>query len=217
MAWGWLPCGLVYSVLVSALAAGSAPSGAALMLAFGLGSTDSIAAGLYYLPHTTFAAAALFLLADSISRARGEFADRFEPGPEMPGARVLGGLFFVVAVAVAGLPPLSGFLGKFMLLKAALDSPLLIWVWSIVLITGLLGVIALARSGSLLFYRTHTAHDPASLVRPTTCTLAPVAGLLLLVIGMTIWAGPVSDYAADTAAQLRAPQQYIEAVLGTKQ
>jgi formate hydrogenlyase subunit 3/multisubunit Na+/H+ antiporter MnhD subunit len=188
-----------------------------LLLAFGLGSTEALAAGLYYLPHTTFASAALFLLADAISRARGELADRFESGPAMPGARVMGGLFFVVAVALAGLPPLSGFLGKFMLLKAALDSPLLIWVWSIVLITGLLGVIALARSGSLLFYRTHSAHDPASLLRPTTGTLAPVAGLLLLVVGMTIWAGPVSDYAADTAAQLRAPQQYIEAVLGTKQ
>ncbi|MCU0809810.1 MAG: monovalent cation/H+ antiporter subunit D [Thiobacillaceae bacterium] len=188
-----------------------------LLLAFGLGSADALAAGLYYLPHTTFASAALFLLADSISRARGELADRFESGPAMPGARVMGGLFFAIAVALAGLPPLSGFLGKFMLLKAALDSALLAWVWSIVLITGLLGVIALARSGSLLFYRTHSAHDPASLLRPTTGTLAPVAGLLLLVVGMTIWAGPVSDYAADTAAQLRAPQQYIEAVLGTKQ
>jgi sulfite exporter TauE/SafE len=42
MAWGWLPCGLVYSVLVSALAAGSATSGAALMLAFGLGTLPSL-------------------------------------------------------------------------------------------------------------------------------------------------------------------------------
>ncbi|MBW8369507.1 MAG: monovalent cation/H+ antiporter subunit D [Thiobacillus sp.] len=186
-----------------------------LLLAFGLGSTDSIAAGLYYLPHTTFATAALFLLADSISRARGGIADRFESGPAMPGARVLGGLFFVVAVALAGLPPLSGFLGKFMLLKAALDSPLLPWVWSIVLATGLVGVIVLARSGSLLFYRTHSAHDPASQTAPTVAALAPVAGLLLLVAGMVVWAGPLSDYASATAAQLLAPQQYIEAVLGT--
>ncbi len=42
MAWGWLPCGLVYSVLVSALAAGSASSGAALMLAFGLGTLPNL-------------------------------------------------------------------------------------------------------------------------------------------------------------------------------
>ncbi|MHB1353762.1 MAG: sulfite exporter TauE/SafE family protein [Thiobacillus sp.] len=42
MAWGWLPCGLVYSVLVSALAAGSATSGAALMLAFGIGTLPNL-------------------------------------------------------------------------------------------------------------------------------------------------------------------------------
>ena len=185
-----------------------------LLLAFGLGSPDAIAAGLYYLPHSVFATAALFLLADSISRARGEFADRFESGPEMPGARVLGGLFFVAAVASAGLPPLSGFLGKFMLLKAALDSPLMPWVWSIVLVTGLLSMIALARSGSLLFYRTHSPHDAASLTPPSMAALAPVGGLLLLVAGLVIWAGPLSDYAHATATQLLQPQQYIEAVLG---
>jgi len=42
MAWGWLPCGLVYSILVSALAAGSATSGAALMLVFGIGTLPNL-------------------------------------------------------------------------------------------------------------------------------------------------------------------------------
>ena len=48
MAWGWLPCGLVYSILVSALASGHAVSGAALMLAFGLGTLPNLLAmGLF--------------------------------------------------------------------------------------------------------------------------------------------------------------------------
>lgn len=203
-----------------------------LLLAFGLGTRDAIAAGLYYLPHSAFASAALFLLADAISRARGELADRFDSGPAMPGARVLGGLFFVIAAAIAGLPPLSGFLGKFMLLKAALDSPLLPWVWSTVLLTGLVGMIALTRSGSLLFYRTHSAYDsthasaqsgsaslrahgPALPIAPTYGALAPIAGLLLLIFGLVVWAGPLSDYTRATAAQLLAPQHYIGAVLGS--
>ena len=42
--WGWLPCGLVYSVLVSALATGSAVEGGALMLAFGLGTLPNLLA-----------------------------------------------------------------------------------------------------------------------------------------------------------------------------
>jgi uncharacterized protein len=40
--WGWLPCGLVYSVLVMALSAGSAMHGAALLLAFGLGTLPNL-------------------------------------------------------------------------------------------------------------------------------------------------------------------------------
>jgi sulfite exporter TauE/SafE len=40
--WGWLPCGLVYSVLVMALAAGDALKGAALLLAFGLGTLPNL-------------------------------------------------------------------------------------------------------------------------------------------------------------------------------
>jgi multicomponent K+:H+ antiporter subunit D len=194
-----------------------------LLLAFGLGTIDSVAAGLYYLPHTTFGAAALFLLADAMSRARGPLGDHFESGPVMPGARVLGGLFFVVAAANSGLPPLAGFLGKFMLLKAAIASPLMVWVWSVVLATGLASLYALARSGSLLFYRTHSlaqtgahadhAHDAQT--PPGAAALAPVVGLSLLIVGLVVWAGPLSSYATAAAAQLLAPQDYIHAVLET--
>ncbi|MHB1175566.1 MAG: sulfite exporter TauE/SafE family protein [Sulfuriferula sp.] len=46
--WGWLPCGLVYSVLISALATGSAAHGALLMLAFGAGTLPNLLAmGLF--------------------------------------------------------------------------------------------------------------------------------------------------------------------------
>jgi sulfite exporter TauE/SafE len=42
--WGWLPCGMVYSVLVTAMLSGSAAAGAAVMLAFGLGTLPMLAA-----------------------------------------------------------------------------------------------------------------------------------------------------------------------------
>jgi len=124
-----------------------------LLTAFALGTSRGIAAGLYYLPHSTFAAAALFLLADVIARGRGALGDRLNPGPAVPAAPLVGGLFFLLAVTIAGLPPLSGFLGKWMLLQAALDLPAMPWVLALVLSVGLLTIVALARSGSLLFYR----------------------------------------------------------------
>lgn len=47
--WGWLPCGMVYSVLVTALARGSAGQGALVMLAFGLGTLPNLLAiGMFW-------------------------------------------------------------------------------------------------------------------------------------------------------------------------
>lgn len=42
--WGWLPCGLVYSVLIAALATGSPAQGGLLMLAFGIGTLPTLLA-----------------------------------------------------------------------------------------------------------------------------------------------------------------------------
>ncbi|WP_462329400.1 monovalent cation/H+ antiporter subunit D [Thiohalocapsa halophila] len=141
-----------------------------LLTAFALGTRDGIAAGLYYLPHSTFAAAALFLLADVIARGRGAMGDRLEPGPAVPAAPLVGGVFFLVAVLISGLPPLSGFLGKWMLLQAALERPAMPWIFALVLSAGLLTIVALARTGSMLFYRAAAGGGDAS-------ALALVSGL----------------------------------------
>ena len=184
-----------------------------LLTAFGLGSSAGIAAGLYYLPHTTFATAALFLLAGSIASRRGSQADHFAADVGMADRLVLGSLFFVGAVLVAGLPPLSGFLGKFFTLRAALEHPAMPWIVSVVLITSLLAMIALARSGSVLFYRSQAA--PATMRTPALVQeLMPIGGLLLLCLALVIWAGAAHDFAQTTAEQLLQPQAYIEAVLG---
>jgi len=56
--WGWLPCGLVYSALVSALATGSALRGAGAMLAFGLGTLPNLLlAGYVFVRFRSFAQA----------------------------------------------------------------------------------------------------------------------------------------------------------------
>ncbi|WP_284155303.1 sulfite exporter TauE/SafE family protein [Sulfuricystis multivorans] len=56
--WGWLPCGLVYSALTTALASGTATRGALSMLAFGLGTLPNLLlAGLLLARFTRFAQA----------------------------------------------------------------------------------------------------------------------------------------------------------------
>lgn len=44
LVWGWLPCGMVYAMLVGALASGSAGQGSLLMLAFGVGTLPMLLA-----------------------------------------------------------------------------------------------------------------------------------------------------------------------------
>jgi len=188
-----------------------------LLTAFALGSVDAIAAGLYYLPHSTFAAAGMFLLADRIAHSRGELADRFEPGGAMAGAPLLGGLFFLFAMLLAGLPPLSGFIGKFLLLRAALDHHAWPWILLLGLTGGLLLVIALARSGSLLFFRPGSAAaGEADWLAAVAAPLMPAIGLLLLALALAVLAGPIHALASATAEQLLQPYQYIYAVLGAR-
>ncbi|WP_295383827.1 monovalent cation/H+ antiporter subunit D [uncultured Thiodictyon sp.] len=187
-----------------------------LLTAFGLGSAAGIAAGLYYLPHSTFAAAALFLLADQIAGQRGDLADRLEPGPVLGRHWVLGVLFFLCAIAMAGLPPLSGFIGKFLILRAALDRPSAPWVLGVVLVGGLLALMALARSGSRLFYKTIDSAPAADTPTPPGAALGLVAGLLALGVAMTLWAGPLNDYTDAIARQLLHPAGYVQAVLGPR-
>jgi multicomponent K+:H+ antiporter subunit D len=190
-----------------------------LLAAFGIGTAASIGAGLYYLAHSTFAAAAFFLLADVISLGRGSLRDRLDPGPIIPNAGLIGGLFFLTALLIVGLPPLSGFIGKYMLLRAAVDVPSMPWVFGVVLTASLLSVITLARTGSLLFYRAEGSIErPGTSGRhglgPNWGRLLPVIGLLLLCVVLVVLAGPLSDYTRATAEQVLQPAAYIDAVLG---
>src|SRR5690606_17755761 len=147
-------------------------------------------AALYYMVHSTFAGAALFLIAD-LARARG--AGRLDaPSPPLPG--LLAALFFAAAIATVGLPPLSGFPAKLMVLQA-----LPLWpVWTAVLGATFLSLLALSRAGSTLFWKPQG--EAAAL--PTAQTLAPAA-LLLALAALTLFAGPVTQWLATPAESLQ--------------
>lgn len=85
MLWGWLPCGLVYSVLSTAMVAGSAGRGALAMLAFGLGTLPNL------------------LLA-------GLLLSRFRRFAQAPAARIVSGLL-VMGFGLWGLANAGSFGG----------------------------------------------------------------------------------------------------------
>ena len=103
-------------------------------------------------------------------------------------------------IATAGLPPLSGFPAKLMVLQA-----LPLWpVWTILLGGTFLAIVGFARTGSALFWKPQGTATPL----PATQTLAPAA-LLLALVALTVLAGPITAWLADTAAAIHNPAPYI--------
>ncbi len=181
-----------------------------LLAVIALFSQEALAAALYYMVHSTLIVAALFLLTELIAEQRGVRDDVLEPSTPVAQPAVLGSLFFVGAVAVAGMPPLSGFLGKIFMLQSSLGTEQLPWLFAVVLGGGLLGFIAMGRAGSVLFWKTEgeTASSPAS-----GAAILPVVLLLLLVGTLSFLAEPISAYTNAAAEQLMEPEPYIRAVL----
>ncbi|TCO71740.1 monovalent cation/H+ antiporter subunit D [Rhodovulum euryhalinum] len=196
-----------------------------LMLAVAAFTPWATTAALYYLIHSTFAGAALFLMADLVVSRRPE-GDRLSTAPATVQNGLFAALFFAGALAMAGMPPLSGFLGKLMILDALRDPSLIVAGWTAILAGSLLIIVGLARAGSILFWKSTAvaAHRPPEddcedPVRPeirpagpleVAPTMAAIAALALL----SIFAGPVTDYLEAASVQLFQPDDYIAAVLG---
>ena len=180
-----------------------------LLAGIATGSEAALSATLYYLIHSTWVIAGLFLLADIIAKQRGDLASSFKVGPRLLNPHLLGGCFFMAAIAVAGLPPFSGFFGKVLLLQAVLGAGA--WqLWSVVLVSGLIGVIGLSRAGSLLFWRQHNAPSHAE---PLDNTALAIAMLLLLSSPLlVVFAQAVISYTDATAAQVLDVLSYMQAM-----
>ncbi len=182
-----------------------------LLLALGIGSERTIAAGLFYLVPSTLMAAALFLLADRIAAARGDAGDALDAGGWTSPRERLGVLFFFLAVSAAGLPPLAGFLGKAQLLAGAAQTSVATEAWAGILLSSLAMVIAFARAGSRLFWKAEQLG-----VRPLNAPVQQTLALALLaaaLLAAPLAAGPLASYTGATAAQLIERRGYVDAVL----
>jgi multicomponent K+:H+ antiporter subunit D len=185
-----------------------------ICVGIGMFSPAAIGAALYYLLHSTLAIGLLFLLIDLIRRRRTE-GDRIRRGAAPAHPAALGLLYFGAAIAVVGLPPLSGFLGKAMLLQAAHGHQLTAWVWAVVLANALLAMIAMARAGSLVFWHIASPGEGVSYppARRLAADAAPVLLLLACILALSAGAQTAAAYTAATAEQLLQPGQYIGGVL----
>jgi len=188
-------------------------STATLLIAVAGWSEASLGAALYYLPHSTLTTAALFLVADTAARRRGSFGDAASPGPAFAGRGVAAIMFMAAAIAATGLPPLSGFIGKLLILQSAAALPNWGWAWGVILGTTFIGVIGFARVGSAVFWKTGEGCEipPAPATR---LDLAAPALALACLAALSLGANAASSYAEAAAGQVLAPAASVAAVPG---
>lgn len=219
-------------------------SSGTVIAATGLDQPALTAGALFYLASSTLGAAALFLLAELVERRRqaevdppvADLGDRLPAFGEAMRAEVnlddrelplvgraipasvayLAASFLLCMVVVAGLPPLSGFVGKVAmlhgLLQARVPDSIAVAAWlffGLVIFSSLTASIALTRAFMTHFWAVRERPPQAlRLVEVVPVTLLLVACMVLAARGEQ-----VLRFARAAADSLHAPQRYIDAVL----
>jgi multicomponent K+:H+ antiporter subunit D len=214
-------------------------SSGTLLALIGVGDTAVTAGALFYLLSSTLAIAAFFMLIELVARGQAAGADVLAvtmeaygetnideeddaeevTGVSIPATMAILGLCFIAcALLLAGLPPLSGFIAKFVLIKALVQQPEVApgtvgstaWILTaLLLVSGFAAVIAMVRAGIKSCWLPLDGTVP----RVRVVEIVPVAGLILLCGALTIGAGPAMRFADATAQNLHLPGDYIRAVL----
>ncbi len=171
-----------------------------LLLIIAEHNAQASAAGFYYLIHSTLAGCAMFLLAGIFVRLRPKAQDRFVSARALPSAGLLSCIFLVIAIAMIGLPPLSGFIGKALLLKATFASAWMATSWALLLISSFVTLIAMSRATSQLFWK--ASGNAAATEKIHNLELIPLYIIAFLLLCLVVFAGDVEAFTQAAARQL---------------
>jgi multicomponent Na+:H+ antiporter subunit D len=184
-----------------------------MVLGLALATPLALAGAVFYLIHHIVVKANLFFIGGLAARMAG--SERLAAmGGLYARAPWLAIAFAIPALSLAGIPPLSGFWAKFVLVKASLDASM--WIAAAVaLVTGVFTLLSMSKIWNEAFLKAHpggegAVHEPAGL-GPAFMVVGALAAITVLI---GLGAGPVMDYANAAAAQLSDPAAYIGAVTG---
>ncbi len=175
----------------------------------------AIVGGVFYIMHHIIVKANLFLVSGAVYRITGSY-DLKKIGGVYRSHPWLAILFLVPALSLAGMPPLSGFFAKFIVIRAGVE----IESWPIVvvaLITGLLTLYSMMKIWAEAFWK--KPPEPLEPVRHPGAfwvLYVPIAGMALITLCIGIFAQPIFALAMAAAEQMLDPQVYIDAVLGDR-
>jgi multicomponent Na+:H+ antiporter subunit D len=188
-----------------------------MLMGLGLFSVLGLAGAIYFMIHNIIAKTNLFLLSGIVNRTNHTFNLKKLGGLYTTYPR-LGVLFLVPALSLAGVPPLSGFWGKLMLIRAGLEAKEYLIVGA-ALFVSLWTLYSMVKIWNEVFLKDPPVEpdpQPTSLWQPSMLLLMlPVVILAAITVLMGIAAEPVFRLTTDAARQLLDPTEYITAVLGS--
>ncbi len=210
-----------------------------MIFGIGIGGQLGIAATIYYVVHHITVQTTLFLTTGLIERFGGATSINQLAGV-LKASPLLGILFFIPALNLGGIPPLSGFLGKAGLFLAganeadassAAGTAWLVWlVIAAGAVTSLITLYALTRFWNMVFWRERSelegyesvllgsvqeAPEGATVTVTRTTPVLMVAAtcaLVVLTLALTVFAGPLFELAARAAEDLGDRSVYVSLV-----
>lgn len=176
-------------------------------------TVEGMTGSIYYLIHDMVVKALIFLLGGTVIYLTGtdklkEVSGLIRLHPQ------LGWMFFITALALAGIPPLSGFLGKIMITEGTFTTGYY-WLGGIGLLTSLMVLYSLMKIFLNVFWG-YTEISEEEEKGTTKGLLLPLGVLTALTIFLGLGTELISDYVDQAVYVLMNPNIYIEAVLGGK-
>jgi multicomponent Na+:H+ antiporter subunit D len=184
------------------------------IMGLGFFTSRGVAGTVFYIIEDMLALPALFMAAGLVQRLGGSY-ELAQLGGLYRSRPLVAALYFVPALSISGIPPLSGFVAKLALIEAGLDRSHFVIVGT-ALAMSLLTLLSVIRIWSEVFWKARPASSEEAPARRLPATMiVPVAALALLVVLAGVGAGPVYALAARAADQLLNPAGYIARVLGS--
>ncbi|HMO51409.1 MAG TPA: Na+/H+ antiporter subunit D [Kiritimatiellia bacterium] len=188
-----------------------------MIMGLGLFTQTAIAAAIFYMVHNIIAKTNLFLIAGIVSHKTG-IHDLKQMGGLFKAQPLFSVGFLIAAMALAGLPPLSGFFGKWSLAQSGFAVERYA-VTAIALGVGLLTLFSMTKIWNEAFWKPRPADSPLPATPWTWTTrerialMGPVALLAACSVALGLGAGWALDLCGTAATQLLNPAAYLEAVL----
>ncbi|MFH7319052.1 Na+/H+ antiporter subunit D [Desulfurivibrio sp. D14AmB] len=187
-----------------------------MVMGLGLYSHLALAGAIFFLVHNILVKTSLFLVS-GIARYYGGSYRLDQLGGLYRWAPFLSLLFLLAALSLAGIPPLSGFWGKLMLIRAGLEQQAWLPV-ATALGVGLLTLFSMTKIWMRAFWPARAIIHPP--LQPIDCAelrwplYAPLVLLVSLSLVMGLLPQAALEVAFTAAAQLMDPAEYIRVVSG---